>query len=1066
MAAPTYTYSGNVYSTSAAGTVDFPLISTAGNAIQYLEASHVHVYSSANNGSTWTELTRPTQWNFVSGGTVARLASGIAAGAWIKVKRITPIAGPYVTFQASSLLTAEQLNDESRSNSYVNQETLDDADLAAGDAAGAVSSAAAATATANTALSTSNTALSTANTANSTANAASSTAATSLSTSQTALANSQAAVSSAASAVTTSQTAAANATTALATSQTASTNAAAAVSTANTASTNASTALSTANTSLANSQTASQDASTALTNSQTSLTQSASAVTTANNSSTVATNASTVATAAAASAASATTTANNANTKADQAIAAVSSSINYTLIANVAAIPASPSNNTYIEVSDSTGIESFTPLTGRPAGFVGDSGLTVRLVYTTAGATWNWLSYFPSNAETRYLKLTGGSLTGAVTTTGTSTAASFIPTSSTAPSNGLYLSGTNAVALATNSTGRLFVDASGNVGVGAAPSQRLSVFSGTSAGINNVMILKGGGSSAGNGAGLILSPDSANTYANWYGARLATAFGGASWGCDLIFSTNNNSADSNLTEAMRLTSAGRLGLGSSSPAGLLHLGNGSGNPDIILDKSEAGAGTLKFYKAGSASAYIQYDSGEDLVYYSPSGAGSHVFYTGGNARVTINNSGAVGIGASSVTAGIKFQVQDGTASKAQFNVSGYGGLVIGQNADLSSEIDQSSSGAKLYIKQGGTTAITVDTSQRVGIGTTTADRKLHVRNDGAYALKAGGESGSAYYVEIGQPDALSSPAINYTGTGASLRFQNNGSDVARFDSSGRLLVGTSSASGSSNARAIIAGNTNSAASVLQLASTSSSPASGDALGVLRFSDSGHTQASAINCERDGGTWTSGSSQPTRLVFSTTADGASSPTERMRISNAGRLMIGGTTATSGSQAVFFQVGESTDYCHIERSGPSSVIEIVTSVSTTSARNQYTFKNSNGTVGNIQTSGSSTSFLTSSDYRLKENIIPLTGAISRVNQLQVHRFNFIADPDKIVDGFLAHEAQEVVPECATGTKDEVDADGNPVYQGIDQSKLVPLLTAALQEALQKIEDLEGRLTAAGL
>jgi hypothetical protein len=122
--------------------------------------------------------------------------------------------------------------------------------------------------------------------------------------------------------------------------------------------------------------------------------------------------------------------------------------------------------------------------------------------------------------------------------------------------------------------------------------------------------------------------------------------------------------------------------------------------------------------------------------------------------------------------------------------------------------------------------------------------------------------------------------------------------------------------------------------------------------------------------------------------------------------------------------------------------------------------------NTQVGTINVSSSATSYNTSSDYRLKENVVSLIGAIDRVNQLQVHRFNFIADSDKTVDGFLAHEAQAVVPEAINGTKDEVDADGNPVYQGIDQSKLVPLLTAALQEAIAKIESLEARLTAAGI
>jgi hypothetical protein len=77
---------------------------------------------------------------------------------------------------------------------------------------------------------------------------------------------------------------------------------------------------------------------------------------------------------------------------------------------------------------------------------------------------------------------------------------------------------------------------------------------------------------------------------------------------------------------------------------------------------------------------------------------------------------------------------------------------------------------------------------------------------------------------------------------------------------------------------------------------------------------------------------------------------------------------------------------------------------------------------------------------------------------VKALAPKRFNFIADADTTVDGFLAHEAQAVVPEAVTGTHNEVDANGNAVMQGIDQSKLVPLLTAALKESITKIEALE--------
>ena len=142
-----------------------------------------------------------------------------------------------------------------------------------------------------------------------------------------------------------------------------------------------------------------------------------------------------------------------------------------------------------------------------------------------------------------------------------------------------------------------------------------------------------------------------------------------------------------------------------------------------------------------------------------------------------------------------------------------------------------------------------------------------------------------------------------------------------------------------------------------------------------------------------------------------------------------------------------------------------------------------------VGYIKSTSSGTSFLTSSDYRLKENVVPMIGSIDRVKALKPSRFNFIADADTTVDGFLAHEVEAVVPEAISGTKDAMrdeeyevtaaveevrDEDDNVTteaaeavmgtrnvqdLQSIDQSKLVPLLVAALQEAIARIEILEG-------
>lgn len=92
-------------------------------------------------------------------------------------------------------------------------------------------------------------------------------------------------------------------------------------------------------------------------------------------------------------------------------------------------------------------------------------------------------------------------------------------------------------------------------------------------------------------------------------------------------------------------------------------------------------------------------------------------------------------------------------------------------------------------------------------------------------------------------------------------------------------------------------------------------------------------------------------------------------------------------------------------------------------------------------------------TSSDYRLKENVSPLTESINRLKALKPCTFNFITEPTKNEEGFIAHEVQEVVPQAVSGDKDAVDENGDIDSQGLDTSRLVPLLTAALQEAIEK-------------
>ena len=121
---------------------------------------------------------------------------------------------------------------------------------------------------------------------------------------------------------------------------------------------------------------------------------------------------------------------------------------------------------------------------------------------------------------------------------------------------------------------------------------------------------------------------------------------------------------------------------------------------------------------------------------------------------------------------------------------------------------------------------------------------------------------------------------------------------------------------------------------------------------------------------------------------------------------------------------------------------------------------TFEVGSSTVGSISCTSDATSYNTTSDYRLKENIVDMSGAMDRIKELKPKRFNFKTNTDKTVDGFLAHEAQKVVPEAVTGEKDGL-LNGQILAQSIDQSKLIPLLTGALQEALAEIDALKVRV-----
>ena len=259
---------------------------------------------------------------------------------------------------------------------------------------------------------------------------------------------------------------------------------------------------------------------------------------------------------------------------------------------------------------------------------------------------------------------------------------------------------------------------------------------------------------------------------------------------------------------------------------------------------------------------------------------------------------------------------------------------------------------------------------------------------------------------------------------------NNGTTAVTIDTSQNVGIGTASPA--------VKLDVNSSAVGGNVATFRSTATNG---GYVFFQGSGSSPTAtgyigAASKLNTGGSVTDfGMTAVTNLVFGTN-DG----TERMRITSGGDLYIGGTTGTYGSRLTLFS------------GGGSNVIES----RQTGSGTQYhvIYMNSNGAVGSVTTTGSATSFNTSSDYRLKENIAPMTGALAKVAQLKPVTYTWKATGETS-QGFIAHELQAIVPDCVTGEKDAVDDNGNPIHQGVDTSFLVATLTAAIQELKAELD-----------
>lgn len=204
---------------------------------------------------------------------------------------------------------------------------------------------------------------------------------------------------------------------------------------------------------------------------------------------------------------------------------------------------------------------------------------------------------------------------------------------------------------------------------------------------------------------------------------------------------------------------------------------------------------------------------------------------------------------------------------------------------------------------------------------------------------------------------------------------------------------------------------------------------------------------------------SGSGGSQSRIAAATADA-----DRMTIDESGRVMIGSTDVDPIAAAVAgLSLGDTTaGRLKAYQASTNAALWSRGSDGEVETYYRVTGAGANTKVGSISITTTATAYNTSSDYRLKRDIEPLSGAVEQIKALRpvLYNWNIDADGTPKTQGFIAHEIAAVLPQAVTGKKDALDGDGLPEYQGVDAGKAVPVLVAALQEALLRIEALEAK------
>ena len=602
---------------------------------------------------------------------------------------------------------------------------------------------------------------------------------------------------------------------------------------------------------------------------------------------------------------------------------------------------------------------------------------------------------------------TGGTFAAGIDVIGTVAAAAgtaLLPSITTTGdlNTGMWFPAADTIAFSEGGVEALRINSSGNVGIGTTViSNKISLPIGQTVNIG-ATALGGAAHQAGNvgSVGLTITDGG---LAN--GVRVHNTHNGTYSSTDIRFTTGIGGVTTGL-ERMRINSSGNVGIGTTSPT--------NGKLEVTHSSSTVPAGFFRNTSGSGNSPALTVQGGANNA-----AANFSVLDYNGNTDFVVQGAGNVGIG---------------TTVNSLFNAVGGSTKLAVTGSSASTDV-LGNTDASIAIINTDTTA-----NNTAGLHFARADTDDNPNYAGAsivtqfHDTQVTGQYPKASMNFLTSTVANAAPSLKMT-----------------IDSAGNVGIGTSSPSYLTE----LYGNGGGDTVTLALTNAGSHPVR------LRL-NSGH------------GNWSVGNSITVSDALEFRDESASAT--RMMINSGGGVLINTTSA----------VGAGSPRLSMAFDGSTTWLANTNDTVGQSGARHFTF-HSNGTeVGKITTTTSATTYATSSDYRLKTDAQPMTGASDRVLALNPVNFEWISSGER-VDGFLAHEAQAVVPECVTGTKDAMrdeeyevtaavlDADGMvvteavmgtrsvPDMQGIDQSKLVPLLTAALQEALTEISALKARVTA---